>query len=153
MHELIEELRLYHKEKARHLLDLENAVADLKEDNSQPKNMQRVRTCFEPFRCQAESAHHSNEELILLELRRTRAPIHRRVEELSSDHHAFDRICNRIWRGIADDSASSVDLASQIEHFISVYKDHAAGEDAIFFPMADKFLQDEHWLRVKKAWM
>ena len=152
MHELIEELQQYHKEKARHLFDLERCVVSLGENGPNEEYAQLLRAMFEPFQNVAEVAHHHNEEAIFDELCKTSAPIHRRVNEISGDHQAFGRIILEISTKIIDQSVSCAELCSTIGSFVAIYKDHADGEENIFFPVADKFLQDKHWNRICKAW-
>ena len=152
MHELIQELQLYHREKARNLFDLERCVESLLADRPSRKYAQTLRGLFEPFQNTAEIAHHHNEEIILLELRKTPAPIHRRVDEISADHRAFDKIIVEISTKMTDDSVGCAELCSTIQNFVATYNDHASGEENIFFPIADKFLEVSHWRRIEKAW-
>ena len=152
MHELIQELQQYHREKARNLFDLEKSVNNLLENGSSEEYGQTLQALFEPFQNIAEVAHHQNEEVILSELRKTSAPIHRRVDEISADHEAFDRKIVEISTKIIDHSVSCTELCSTIKSFVAIYKDHADGEENIFFPMADKYLTGSHWGRIKKAW-
>lgn len=152
MHGLIEELYQYHKEKAVHLLDLERGTEELSEDQPLEKRIEIFQDLFEPFYCAAESAHHSNEEAILAELRKTDAPIHRRVDEISADHEAFERISTKIWARMSDQATSPAELRAAIAEFVGYYKDHADGEEMIFFPIADAHLRDSHWRRVRKIW-
>ena len=107
---------------------------------------------FKPFQDASEVAHHHNEELILAELRNTPASIHRRVEEISGDHQAFNRIIDEISTKIISHSTSCAELCATINSFVATYKDHAAGEENIFFPMADEYLEDHHWRAIEKAW-
>ena len=152
MHDLIQELQHYHKEKARHLFDLEQAVERLTEEDYAGDYTPVLRELFQPFQDAMEVAHHHNEEIILAELRKTPASIHRRVEEISGDHQAFNRITAEISSKIINQSVSCAELCATITSFVATYKDHAAGEENIFFPMADKHLEAHHWLIVEKAW-
>lgn len=152
MHGLIEELYQYHRDKAGHLLDLERGTDELSEDHPLEKRIEIFRELFEPFRCAAESAHHYNEEAILAELRKTDAPIHRRVDEISADHVAFERISSKIWTRMSDPATSPAELRASVTEFIGYYKDHADGEEMIFFPSADTHLNDSHWRRIRKVW-
>ena len=94
MHGFIEELQQYHHDKASHLDALQkfcNVLTDSKSECSKAE----LTELYAPFRSSEEQAHHRNEELILLHLRTTDAPIHRKVNEISDDHAAFDRIIQR----------------------------------------------------------
>jgi len=152
VNELIDQLLEYHKVKSRHLLDLETGIDGLPEDDNPQQRKQKLQTLFSVFQNNAEESHHHNEELILSELRRTDAPIHRRVEEISADHKAFNRIADDISKKLSSESVSPGDLYSVIGHFIETYKDHANGEETIFFPIAERYLRKSHWSRIKKAW-
>lgn len=152
MHRLIVELQTYHRKKARHLFELETCISGLSENDSSDDYRDSLKVLFEPFQSATEIAHHHNEELILGELRRTSAPIHRRVEEISGDHDAFSRIVVEISTKLNDDSTSCAELCSTIRRFMEIYNDHAAGEESIFFPIADRYLQESHWQRIAKAW-
>lgn len=152
MHELIVELKEYHRAKARHLLDLEKGVGSVSENDSPDDYAKILKALFEPFLNTAEASHHRNEETILHELRKTSAPIHRRVDEISGDHRAFDRIIRDISRKLDDESVGCGELCASISNFVEIYKDHAAGEESIFFPIADKYLEASHWRTIKKAW-
>ena len=152
MHYLIEELRGYHREKAVHLFNLEKGVADLSMRVNFKNRTRTIQALFEPFCNSTEVAHHHNEEIILAELRLTPAPIHRRVEEISGDHQAFDRISGEIQLKIANEAVGLEELRSTINRFIDIYKDHASGEDAIFFPIADQYLKPNQWQAIKKMW-
>jgi hemerythrin-like domain-containing protein len=152
VHELIEELQQYHKEKSCHIFDLEKGVNSLTANDSPEKSTQTIQALLEPFQNKADVAHHHNEEIILSELRKTSAPIHRRVEDISADHEAFDTMIADISSKIVDQSVGCDELCSRIKRFVAVYNDHANGEENIFFPIADKYLQDSHWTRIKKAW-
>jgi len=96
--------------------------------------------------------HKEKSQIILSELRKTSAPIHRRVEEISADHEAFDTMIADNSSKIVDQSVGCDELCSRIKRFVAVYNDHANGEENIFFPIADKYLQDSHRTRIKKAW-
>lgn len=152
MHELIVELQKYHRTKLRHLGVLERYVGGMSEDDSRSEHAARIKVLFEPFYDTAEGAHHRNEEAILLELRKTSAPLHRRVEEISGDHDAFTGIIARISAQLDCESVGCAELRASILNFIAIYRDHAAGEESIFFPIADKYLGDAHWRRVRDAW-
>ena len=152
MHDLIEELQEYHRTKARHLFDLEKGVANLSNKQNFATRTQTVQALFEPFCNSPEIAHHHNEEIIVAELRLTSAPIHRRVDEISGDHQAFDRISGDIQLKIASEAVGLEELRSTIDRFIDIYKDHAAGEDTIFFPIADQYLQARNWQNIKRMW-
>jgi hemerythrin-like domain-containing protein len=152
MHEFIEELHRYHRDKARHLFELECCAEELSEGSAKRSSTRLLRRYFEPFCSPDETAHHAKEELILAELQRTEAPIHRRVNEIAADHQAFDRICTNIWASIIAHPDSPSEIISPIRQFISVYKDHADGEEAIFFPIANNYLKPRNWHEVEKHW-
>ena len=152
MHELIENLQEYHRQKARHLFELESCVNDLIEFGPSEGYAQTLRTLFEPFQNTTEVAHHHNEELILGELRNTSAPIHRRVDEIPTDHEAFNKIVVEIATQIRDPEVGCAELCAIIKNFVLNYSDHADGEESIFFPIADKYLQSDHWSRIQQAW-
>lgn len=75
------------------------------------------------------------------------------MEEIPADHEAFDTMIADISSKIVDQSVGCDELCSRIKRFVAVYNDHVNGEENIFFPIADKYLQDSHWTRIKKAWM
>lgn len=152
MHELIVELQQYHKTKAGVLLDLESKAIALLETNARDGCWSAIQSLFEHFQSKSELTHHQNEELILTELLTTSAPIHRRVEQIAADHTAFVRITSSIERKLSDPDASRNEMSSDIRSFVQIYKDHANGEDMIFFPMADKYLENHHWATVRKNW-
>lgn len=152
MHALIEELKQYHRDKAKLLLELERAVDYLAIEDGSRATVTNIRELFKPFSDPSEAVHHHNEELILLELRQTSAPIHRCVERIAGDHEAFDRMTTQIAAKIEDDSVSHGELAASIKWYVTTYGDHANGEENIFFPIADEYLQYQHWKKVKGQW-
>ncbi|MBT8077567.1 MAG: hemerythrin domain-containing protein [Gammaproteobacteria bacterium] len=151
MHGFIEELQQYHHEKAGHLHALQDysvrlvEVADTRKDE--------LTELFDPFRGVSETAHHRNEELILLHLRTTDAPIHRKVNEISADHAAFERILSQLMRMIVDESVSHGELSDALQNFVTVYHDHASSEENIFFPIADEYMTERTWRAVRDDWM
>ena len=153
MHELIEELRRFHSKKSYHLNLLDRAIADLSKSQQSNDTRALLRELFEPFDDPSEIAHHHNEELILKELLKTEVPIHRKVMEISTDHEAFDRITARIVSKIEDHQVEIDVLRANIQEFLVIYNDHATGEENVFFPLADKSLQDSHWNIVYKSWI
>lgn len=152
MHGFIEELRLYHHEKAHHLRDLQDFAARLVYEEN-PAQKDELTELFAPFGTEPEQAHHRNEELILLHLRTTEAPIHRKVNEISADHEAFERILQRITGMIIDADVSRGELSDAIRNFVAIYNDHASGEENIFFPIADEFMSDRTWRAVADDWL
>jgi hemerythrin-like domain-containing protein len=152
VHELIVELQQYHRTKARHLFELETYVDIVSENESSETIAQTLRMLFEPFQDATEAAHHHNEELILHALRTTSAPIHRRVEEISGDHIAFERIIVQISGKLNNPTCDSAELCANVRRFVAIYKDHAEGEENIFFPIADKHLKVSHWRKIRNAW-
>jgi len=152
MHELIVELQRYHSMKAHHLAKLETCISNLTEDTWHDEVRLILVDLFEPFQTSAEEEHHFNEELILQELRKTSAPIHRRVEEISGDHGAFNRISAQISGTLNDKSSGYVEISSTINRFVNIYKDHAAGEESIFFPTANQYLKESHWRCIAAEW-
>jgi len=152
MHELIEDLKEYHSAKARHLFELEECINRHPDRGALGEYAETVQALFAPFQNTVEVAHHHNEEIILRELRLTSAPIHRRVDEISGDHQAFNRIVTGISAKLNDESTIFAELQLTIRRFVDIYKDHATGEETIFFPIADRYLQDSHWQRIEKDW-
>lgn len=152
MHGFIEELQQYHHDKAHHLRDLQAFSLALAEDGTD-RVKEELTELFEPFRNKTEVAHHRNEELILLHLRTTDAPIHRKVNEISADHAAFERIIHRITAMIIDADVSRAELSATVQSFVTIYNDHAGGEENIFFPIADEYLGDREWQAVAQNWM
>lgn len=153
MHDLIEELRRFHSKKSYHLNLLDRAIADLSKSQQSTDTRPLLRELFEPFDDPAEIAHHHNEELILRELLTTDIPIHRKVTEISADHEAFDRITARIVSKIENPQIEIDILRANIQEFLVIYNDHANGEENVFFPLADRNLQDSHWNKVYKSWI
>ena len=152
MHFLIQELKQYHSDKASHLTKLQQTVQWFVE-NDYPKELAvELKERFQPFQGDAERVHHHNEELILRELRATEAPIHRRVDEIDADHLALDRIVAGISQKMQRLPDATDAVCNDVLHFIRNYDDHAAGEESIFFPIADQYLVDRHWLRIEKDW-
>ena len=152
MHGFIEELQQYHHDKAGHLHDLQNYSVRLADDR-QESSKEELTELFEPFRSKLESAHHRNEELILLHLRTTDAPIHPKVKDISADHAAFDRIIERITAMIFDAAVTRAELSATIQSFVTIYNDHAGGEENIFFPIADQYLTAREWRAVGNDWI
>ena len=152
MHELILQLQQYHREKARHLYELEKVVNEFLENGPAGDYAQALHVLFDPFQSTGAANHHHNEELILAELRQSSAPIHRRVDEIPADHLAFNKIAFTISSMLQDDSIGCAELCSTMQNFIRIYDDHASGEEAIFFPIADKYLEVAHWDSIWKAW-
>ena len=151
MHELIEELQQYHHEKAGHLHALQDFSIRLVDDSSTVKD--ELTELFAPFRCGSETAHHRNEELILLHLRTTDAPIHRKVNDISADHAAFERILWQLMKMIVDADVSRGELSDALKNFVSVYHDHASSEENIFFPIADEYMTERTWAAVRGDWL
>ena len=152
MHRLIEELKQYHSEKAHYLSELGKCVNSIIEDSYPKDSYRELQQLFQPFQHQAELLHHHNEELILRELRATSAPIHRRVEEISADHTELDRIVANIACEIENESMHYREVCANIHNFIRIYDDHASGEEAIFFPISEQYLEQRHWLKISRAW-
>ena len=152
MHGFIEELQQFHHDKARHLDELQVFSLKLVDPNPSARK-EELTELFEPFRNSLEEAHHRNEELILLHLRTTDAPIHRKVNEISADHAAFDRILERIVSMIFDGDVSRAELGSAVQNFVAIYNDHASSEENIFFPIADEFMAQREWRAVADDWI
>ena len=152
MHGFIEELQSYHHEKAHHLRELQDFAERLISERNRAEK-EELTELFAPFGSKTEVAHHRNEELILLHLRTTDAPIHRKVNEISADHEAFDRILIRITRMILNSDVSRGELSDAIHNFVAIYHDHASGEENIFFPIADEYMTERTWRAVADDWL
>ncbi len=151
MHELLSELQSFHhqtSEKAGDLARFTKVLAQNGEDHVR----ETILEMLEAFNSEEEHAHHHNEELIREALISTGAPIHRRVEQIEKDHHAFGRIMSNLLDQCRDHKVSSAVLSSQINDYIDKYFDHLEAEETIFFPMADKWLEEEQWEAIKKSW-
>ncbi len=150
MHELINSLQQYHHEKAHVLSQIDSLVLEIGKREQSART--ELRALLESFHSGAESAHHHNEELILLELRKTAVPIHRLIENISEEHAAFHRILGRLNARVVDSSISCEVVSSDIIWFARQYDEHATAEETIFFPAADNALSSDAWSRVEKAW-
>ncbi|MCB1756942.1 MAG: hemerythrin domain-containing protein, partial [Gammaproteobacteria bacterium] len=128
MHKLIEQLQRYHAEKARVLADLQSLNGSLAETDDPSAVLLQLTEILQGFDGSAETEHHHNEELILAELRKTDAPIHRRVEEITGDHKAFSKILARLLDQLEENQDDLQLISSEISEFIKNYEDHANTE-------------------------
>lgn len=151
MHVLIESLLQFHGEKARQLSDIE-ATLQLGEggDSRYRSSLQKQIAVFQNDR---EYAHHSNEELVLSELKKTQAAIHGQIEGISEEHLAFNRIITRLLSHIDDSSREHAIVVSDVRWFLSQYDQHATKEETILFPTVDKELTRSAWARVAEQWI
>ncbi len=152
MHRRIEELQQYHAKKSKALKELQSSISLLAETENLPALVGKIQELLSAFDADTESEHHRKEELILEELRKTEAPIHRKVDELSGDHRAFAKILGRLHQLIEENKGDPDLLSVQIGEFIKHYEDHAGTEELIFFPMADQYLEESNWQNVEKQW-
>ncbi len=148
----LEELYRYHKYVSTIISEMEPSVADLEADPNDDMALYKVVNALYSMRNDAEFVHHFNEELIRNELMRTDAPIHRNVEQIAEEHQAFDKRLLYLLTALSG-RGSSVELTTQVRSYLENYQDHMQGEDTIFFPMAEKWLSDEHWQRIEKEWL
>ena len=151
MHELLSELNSYHRQASDRAGDLSRLAKELAQ-NGEEHVRETILEILATFNNEEEKAHHHNEELIRKALIKTDAPIHRRVEQIEKDHQAFGRILSNILSQCQDPKVTAAVLSSQINDYIDKYYDHLEAEETIFFPMAEKWLEDEHWEHVKKSW-
>jgi len=151
MHQLLSELNNYHRQASDRAEGLSRLTKELAQ-NGEGNVREAILDILENFNDDAEKAHHHNEELIRKALIKTDAPIHRRVEQIEKDHQAFDRIMSNILSQCRDQHVTAAVLSCQINDYIDKYFDHLEAEETIFFPMAEKWLEDDQWEHIKKHW-
>ncbi|WP_020406499.1 hemerythrin domain-containing protein [Hahella ganghwensis] len=151
MHTLLEELLNYH----RHVTTIIDEIAELNKELARTKSgdiREIIIEMLKSLRSDKEMSHHFNEELIRQALMTTDAPIHGRVEQIANDHAAFGRIISNLQSQCKDQGCSAEELSSVINDYIAQYFDHLEAEETIFFPMADKWLNQEQWNTVQQQW-
>ena len=151
MPELIDELKRFHGAKATVLAECQSLLDDL--DDHEAKVRAKLMQILDTFQDGAERSHHRNEELVLHELRSTDAPIHPRISAISDEHRAFESIIAKLARKIADREVERAVLAAEVRWFVELYDAHATNEEAIFFPLATRELDDPAWQRLSAAWI
>ncbi len=151
MHELLRELQNYHRQASAVI----NEIAKLNKELIQTKAddiRDLITNTLEELKSEKELNHHFNEELVREALMSTEAPIHRRVEQIAKDHAAFHRIMSSLQSQCQNNNCTNEELSSIINDYIDKYFDHLEAEETIFFPMAEKWLDDELWATVQEKW-
>lgn len=151
MHSLLEKLRLYHHDAGEALKKVDDANRDPKLAGTQELR-DMVLVLVQRMQSADEQKHHANEELIRGVLRSTDAPMHRLVEQIADDHAAFDRLVANLKNCCCDECKDAPELHNCIQHYLDNYYQHMEAEETIFFPLADKWLDDERWQLVRRQW-
>ena len=151
MHPLLEELHVYHHNISITIDQLEKLLFKVKNDTFDKIDRKALFKLQSSLHSEAEKHHHQNEELIRQQLITTKAPIHQRVKDIQRDHESFDRMATRL-RELEHSALTPKEIAAFIDDYIHKYYDHLDGEENIFFPMADKWLTDDHWQEIHKHW-
>ncbi len=148
--ELIGDLHRFHRKKSS-LLGQVRASVDEVEDHDARVRRELIDLC-RSFHSDAEAAHHHNEELLLESLRTTEAPVHNRIEHISAEHRSFHQIVERLLAMLGDPGVEPAIIAAEIRWFMDLYEHHATNEEAIFFPMARKYIEEPDWVRIEVQW-
>ncbi|OZG69984.1 hypothetical protein BTA51_28350 [Hahella sp. CCB-MM4] len=151
MHPLLEELLNYHRQASAVIKEISKLNQELTQtDASDIRDL--LINSLEELKSEEERNHHFNEELVREALMSTEAPIHRSVEQIAKDHAAFGRIMSSLQSQCQDDSCTDEELSSMITDYIDKYFDHLEAEETIFFPMAEKWLDEDLWANVQEKW-
>ncbi len=151
MHPLLEELHQYHSDISVTIHQLQTLLDQVKQYDAQQTDCSEIFTLLKSLRSPEEQKHHRNEEIIRKKLMDTEAPIHQRVEEIAHDHQGLSRITGQLINLETSDT-SAREISVFIEDYLDKYFDHMQGEEAIFFPMADKWLTEQQWQEVQSSW-
>jgi len=151
MHNLIDELVRYHRQKAALVADIQLLIPAVEEGSVDARDELGIH--FESFRGDSEKAHHRNEELVLDELVKSKNPIHARIERTAEEHVIFGQLIHRLCSEISGPFDEPAVLVANVQWFLSQYDDHASNEEAILFPAADRELSATAWSRIGKNWI
>ena len=151
MNPMLRELHEYHHDVAIHINRIKGLLGALRDPSCSSTDCKLLFRELDMLHSDAEVRHHENEELMRRALLRTEAPIHPRVQDIERDHLAFERIATQL-RGLEDSGHSPREIAAIIDDFIGKYFDHMDGEENIFFPMAEQWLNDEQWREIEQFW-
>ncbi|MGQ7956848.1 hemerythrin domain-containing protein [Pseudomonas sp. SP16.1] len=151
MHPLLEELHSYHHDLCTSIAQLRKLLARFKDGSCDDAGRRELFELLASLHGDAEARHHRNEELIRLQLLATRAPLHQRVLEIERDHQGFARIAGQL-AALEQSGHTPEEIASVVEDYLRHYHDHMDSEENIFFPMADEWLDDQHWQVVRQQW-
>jgi len=151
MHELLDELVRYHRQKAAILTEIQSLYPDVADDSLEARA--ELGFHFDSFRSTTEKAHHANEELILDALINAGRPIHPRIERTAEEHIIFGQWVQRLNTEISDPNVEPAIVVANVEWFLGQYDDHAGNEEAILFPAADQTLTPDAWARISVDWI
>lgn len=151
MHPLLEELHRYHHAISVTIAQLKELLACFKDGSCDAAERRKLFELLASLHGEGEARHHQNEELIRQQLMTTRAPLHIRVQEIERDHQGFARIASQL-AALEGSGHTPEEIASFVEDYLRQYHDHLDGEEHIFFPMADEWLDDHRWQLVKQQW-
>ncbi|QKG64963.1 hemerythrin domain-containing protein [Pseudomonas sp. B14-6] len=153
MNVLLKELQAYHHEVAIKITQIKELLRKMRHESESDgaDDCKLLFKMLEAMHGDAERQHHENEELIRLALLATEAPIHQRVKDIERDHQAFGRIAGQL-KMLEDTTQETRVIADTIDDFIKKYFDHMDSEENIFFPLADKWLSNEQWQKIKRQW-
>ncbi|MCP4329699.1 MAG: hemerythrin domain-containing protein [Alphaproteobacteria bacterium] len=96
--------------------------------------------------------HHPKEDLILERLRERAPAVAASFETLENEHKLLaeetNRFADRVEQVVQDSQVPRTQLTELGRAFVTSYRRHMKFEEDVFFPAAEKHLEDGDWTRV-----